>query len=745
MNINIPLVASCISAVVALTTFILNVQKLREMFKGSGSKNIYEKKAIGNLRFNSYLVKDEIYYLVLTGLLLNYIGIMFTGNIKGILFFDMLGTAFTAFFLGPWWGAIVGLLSNAVFNLFTYPELANQDAIKIIFSWTPVNIIGGIYWGYLSRKAFFKEYLQFKNVSLIDHLNFLFVFGVLASFIMNIPGAFIPEATNDHNFFNQKNIARQLLQFTGNTQSLPVKLRIYLFNWLYLSVTSLPDKIVSVAFAVSFIKIGFPIHERQVIYGGVNKVKIVNGYLPIATFILFYLPVYYIYISDGRFNHGSFWPLWSIPLALALVAFAAHWIFLFQPKDISVNIDQRRNIYKKMHLLIQHNKIAENRNIFLISIVVAIVIFILSIPVFNVTVYSKIGFTFIIVIGAITAGFQIFSLCLAQNSLRLSTQETLQKIEEETIEKVLLKKIKSNEDDIFSEISLIPGLEIVANGRTKHLYKFNEHYLLIASDRIKAYKTVLSATISNKGELLTELSRYWFSKFASQISNHVLPEPEGFYDRHPEFLKLRKRIQFVRYLDIIPYQFVVRRYLIGTIWNKYNESREAGYLNIPPGLSFGDRLDKLVITPIKKDTDIYVDTSKVIEEIERRSWNYIQKSISDIFTEAEKVCVDKGITLLDTMFEFGYSKDGSISQIFLANELLTPDVSRFTFIETRSKDTSLETYKDFPWDRQLIENYLKKIGWNQIDQPPTIPNEIILETKKRYEKIYERLTGKKPS
>src|SRR5689334_8033334 len=156
------------------------------------------------LFLSGYLVNDEILPILGTGLLMNCGGVLLTGTFKNILFLDMIGTALCSFLLGPWYGALCGLISNSFVNYVMFP---GPNAEKIIFPWSLVNMTGGLYWGFIARSRWFRNYISETHPTLRSHFLFVFLYGVLASMVMSIPGAFIQGVVVDEVIMQDLSVA----------------------------------------------------------------------------------------------------------------------------------------------------------------------------------------------------------------------------------------------------------------------------------------------------------------------------------------------------------------------------------------------------------------------------------------------------------------------------------------------------------------------------------------------------------
>jgi len=150
------------------------------------------------LQVSSYLLLQEVAVIVSAGVLLNYLGLVLSFRLQSILYLDMTGTALAAFLLGPWWGAIVALISNSLVNWVLYPE---PGADIIIFPWSLVNMTGGFFWGLMARGAGFRKYLRSTRGSALSHLWYLFSFGMLGACVMSVPGTFVQAALSEQTVF----------------------------------------------------------------------------------------------------------------------------------------------------------------------------------------------------------------------------------------------------------------------------------------------------------------------------------------------------------------------------------------------------------------------------------------------------------------------------------------------------------------------------------------------------------------
>ncbi|GIW54799.1 MAG: hypothetical protein KatS3mg082_1203 [Nitrospiraceae bacterium] len=229
----------------------------------------------------SYLFLYETSVIVAAGILLNYLGLTLSRHLHSILFLDMTGTALAAFLLGPWWGAIVALLSNSVVNWLLFPE---TGADVIIFPWSLVNMAGGFFWGFMARRASFSKYLRTGRSSAFSHVWFLLTFGVLGAVAMSVPGALVQTALGENAVFAlNPQVAETLSRIVVEwQQAIEAHLDVWfglgygqslgwtVVNWLQTCIRYIPDKTMSAAIALVVLKYGYPLFERELIHGGPN-------------------------------------------------------------------------------------------------------------------------------------------------------------------------------------------------------------------------------------------------------------------------------------------------------------------------------------------------------------------------------------------------------------------------------------------------------------------------------------------
>lgn len=278
------------------------------------------------------------------------------------------------------------------------------------------------------------------------------------------------------------------------------------------------------------------------------------------------------------------------------------------------------------------------------------------------------------------------------------------------------------------------GLPLIHAGKVRELYALPEddRMLMVATDNISAFDWVLPSTIPDKGAILTQMSLWWFDRLRDLVPNHVLStEVPALVDR---------RGLVVEKLSMIPVECVARGYLTGSGWAEYQQSRTVCGIPLPEGLVDGSRLDEPIFTPATKaelgEHDENVDFETMVTTVGRETGEAIRELTLAIYRAAEEIARERGIILADTKFEFGVRPDGTI---VLADEVLTPDSSRFWDASTWRPGGRLDSY-----DKQFVRDWLvRESGWdrNSGEAPPELPESVIAQTRERYLTAYEQLTG----
>ncbi|QGF25159.1 phosphoribosylaminoimidazolesuccinocarboxamide synthase [Raineyella fluvialis] len=289
------------------------------------------------------------------------------------------------------------------------------------------------------------------------------------------------------------------------------------------------------------------------------------------------------------------------------------------------------------------------------------------------------------------------------------------------------------QDDPVSQYAEL-GLPLIHAGKVRELYALPEadRMLMVATDNISAFDWVLPSTIPDKGSILTQMSLWWFDQLRDLVPNHVIStDVPAAVDR---------RGLVVEKLTMIPVECVARGYLTGSGWAEYQQSRTVCGIPLPEGLVDGSRLEEPIFTPATKaelgEHDENVDFETMVGTVGRETGEAIRDLTLRIYRAAEEIARTRGIILADTKFEFGVRPDGTI---VLADEVLTPDSSRFWDATTWQPGGRLDSY-----DKQYVRNWLvQESGWDRAsgEAPPQLPASVIAQTRERYLTAYEQLTG----
>jgi phosphoribosylaminoimidazole-succinocarboxamide synthase len=258
----------------------------------------------------------------------------------------------------------------------------------------------------------------------------------------------------------------------------------------------------------------------------------------------------------------------------------------------------------------------------------------------------------------------------------------------------------------------------------------DDQLLMVATDKISAFDFVLTPPIPDKGEILTRMSLWWFDQLRD-VQNHVVSTdvPQA----------VAGRAVICEKLEMIEIECVARGYLMGSGWAEYERSRTVCGIELPIGLQNGSRLPEPIFTPATKapmgEHDENIDFDETVRRVGRDTAEQIRDLTLQIYRQAEAYASDRGIILADTKFEFGRRADGTI---VLADEVLTPDSSRFVDAETWQPGVRIDSY-----DKQFLRNWLTdETDWDRASDvaPPPLPDEIVQATRQRYVDAYEALT-----
>ncbi len=286
----------------------------------------------------------------------------------------------------------------------------------------------------------------------------------------------------------------------------------------------------------------------------------------------------------------------------------------------------------------------------------------------------------------------------------------------------------------------MPGIDIKpdAQGKVRDLYDLGDKLLLVASDRISAFDYILQDEIPYKGQVLTQLSCFWFDLLSDVVENHLISAdvadlPEKF---KPYSDYLAGRFMLVKKADMFPVECIVRGYLTGSGLKDYQATGTVCGIKLPEGLVNSSKLPETIFTPSTKaeigDHDENISFEECAKQIGEEDAAAIRDLTIKVYERAAEHARERGIIIADTKFEFG-RYDG---KIILGDEVLTPDSSRFW-----SADTYKVGEEQPSFDKQFVRNWLNA-NWDRKGNPPRLPEDIIKKTSEKYIQAYEKITGR---
>ncbi|MGC9257483.1 phosphoribosylaminoimidazolesuccinocarboxamide synthase [Desulfurella sp.] len=291
----------------------------------------------------------------------------------------------------------------------------------------------------------------------------------------------------------------------------------------------------------------------------------------------------------------------------------------------------------------------------------------------------------------------------------------------------------------MSEVVLETNLgdvNLLKRGKVRDVYEIEEKLLIVATDRISAFDVILPNGITNKGEVLTQISLFWFDKTKDIIQNHIISAD---INEYPPQLKqytqlLQKRSMLVKKTEPILIECIVRGYISGSGWTEYKQTGKICGIELPQNLKESQKLPEPIFTPSTKAESGH-DQNITFEQMSNMIGNDIASQIKDIslkiYDKASQYALEKGIIIADTKMEFGFYN----GKLMLIDELLTPDSSRFWLVETYKEGQPQDSF-----DKQIVRDYLLTLDWNKTYPGPVLPDNIVEKTAKRYKEILEMIT-----
>ncbi len=288
-------------------------------------------------------------------------------------------------------------------------------------------------------------------------------------------------------------------------------------------------------------------------------------------------------------------------------------------------------------------------------------------------------------------------------------------------------------------------LPLFFRGKVRDTYDLGNLLLIIATDRISAFDSVLPSGIPDKGLVLNQLSVFWFNQTKELVPNHLVETVDDVHCLN-SYLSSESRFAYPSYLagqsmvvnkaERLPVECVVRGYLAGSAWEEYQQYGTIFGAPLPKSLQHSQELPQPLFTPTTKAESGH-DEPLSMDEMKELVGGALAKEMKEkslaVYNYAREYAIARGIIIADTKMEFGLVDD----RLILIDELLTPDSSRFWDAELYKVGQSQDSY-----DKQPVRDWLVQAGWNKEPPAPKLPPEVIEATTKRYRTAYERLTGR---
>ena len=286
----------------------------------------------------------------------------------------------------------------------------------------------------------------------------------------------------------------------------------------------------------------------------------------------------------------------------------------------------------------------------------------------------------------------------------------------------------------------LKNLELVARGKVRDIYAVDsDHLLIVTTDRMSAFDVVLPNPIPGKGEVLTQLSEFWFEKTQSIVKNHMTDDLElvDLLDSPYQLEYFSKRSMIVKRLNPLPIEAVVRGYLIGSGWKDYQATGSVCGIELEEGLQMAQKLPEPIYTPATKaevgEHDENISYEQTIDLIGEDLASRVKQIAIDIYNFGVDHARERGIIIADTKFEFGLDSDG---ELYLIDEVLTPDSSRFWAVENYQLGSSPPSF-----DKQYLRDYLETLDWDKTAPGPELPEDVIRNTTEKYNNALLTISG----
>ncbi len=282
----------------------------------------------------------------------------------------------------------------------------------------------------------------------------------------------------------------------------------------------------------------------------------------------------------------------------------------------------------------------------------------------------------------------------------------------------------------------IPGLKLKARGKVRDIYDIGDHLLFVATDRISTFDVVLPTPIPGKGEVLANMSRFWFDRTEHIVANHMSSVTVSDVVEDKAWVeKLGDRAMVVKKVETLPVEAIVRGYLSGSGWKEYGRSSSVCGIKLPGGLLESDKLPEMIYTPSTKaaigEHDENIPFEKTIDLIGSEMAQRVRDVSLRLYNECAAYALERGIIIADTKFEFGLLG----GELILIDEVLTPDSSRFWPAGSYKPGGAQPSY-----DKQYVRDWLIDTGWNKEPPAPELPDDVVQKTAEKYAEALILLT-----
>ena len=285
----------------------------------------------------------------------------------------------------------------------------------------------------------------------------------------------------------------------------------------------------------------------------------------------------------------------------------------------------------------------------------------------------------------------------------------------------------------------LPGLNLVHRGKVRDVFDLGDgHLLMVATDRLSAFDVVLPDPIPGKGEMLCQISNFWFAQTAHILPNHLTGIdvasvlPDGV-----DAALYAKRAVVTKKLKPVPVEAIARGYLIGSGWKDYQRTGRVSGITLPNGLRQAEQLPEPIFTPSTKaavgDHDENIDFDTMVRMVGAELAEQVRDATLRLYRHAADYAAQRGILLADTKFEFGTDADG---KLYVMDEVLTPDSSRYWPADQYQVGSSPPSY-----DKQFVRDYLETLDWDKTAPGPRLPQDVIDRTRAKYAEALDKLAG----